>query len=254
MPRNGSGVYSLPNPPFVADSVIASATMNGQFADLVSDANGARPVTAGGTGSTNATAARTALGANTETQINAATDADFTDDDMLTARDGTSGGLLKRSWANVKALLKTVNDSLYATAAQGTLATNAMPKAGGIFTGAVSGPTPSVGDSTTKLATTAFVATAAIGIGQTWQDVKASRSANTSFQNTTGKPIMVSLSCFGTSVNYGFNVSSDNVTFIETASGSGATEIPFGAVVPPGHFYKLRTSGSATIDRWTELR
>ena len=38
-------------------------------------------------------------------QINVAPDQAFTDDDMLVARDGTTGGLIKRSWANLRAQL-----------------------------------------------------------------------------------------------------------------------------------------------------
>lgn len=35
--------------------------------------------------------------------------------------------------------------------------------------------------------------TASLGVGQTWQDVTASRAGATPYTNTTGKPIMVRL-------------------------------------------------------------
>lgn len=107
MPRNGSGVFSLPSGYLATATETATASQHNEpLEDLESDANAARPITAGGTGATSAAAALTNLGA--------------------------------------------------ATAAQGTKADNAMPKAGGTFTGpvkfletqetvvALSGATPAV--------------------------------------------------------------------------------------------------------------
>src|ERR1700722_1346528 len=44
MPRNGSGVYSLPNPPFVTGTVISSVAMNGDLSDIASALTGSLPV------------------------------------------------------------------------------------------------------------------------------------------------------------------------------------------------------------------
>jgi len=63
MPRNVSGVYSLPpNTPGVPGEVIESARYNAFLADLTADLNAARPIVAGGTGGTNAPDARENLG------------------------------------------------------------------------------------------------------------------------------------------------------------------------------------------------
>lgn len=56
MPRNGSGVYSLPTgtDDFVPNTTIESSKMDALTADLEADANAARPIVAGGTGAATA--------------------------------------------------------------------------------------------------------------------------------------------------------------------------------------------------------
>lgn len=62
MPRNGSGVYSKPpNTTAVPNSTIESSKYNSVIDDLVTDANAARPVVAGGTGASTVSGAQTAL-------------------------------------------------------------------------------------------------------------------------------------------------------------------------------------------------
>lgn len=43
MPRNGTGTYSLPQPPFVAGTVISSAAMNSDLSDIASALTGSLP-------------------------------------------------------------------------------------------------------------------------------------------------------------------------------------------------------------------
>lgn len=54
MPRNGSGVYSADWVNAAPNTTIESAKQNAMVADLVADANAARPITAGGTAGTTA--------------------------------------------------------------------------------------------------------------------------------------------------------------------------------------------------------
>lgn len=62
MPRNGSGVYSLPaGSVATTGATILASTHNNPIQDLATDANTARPVVAGGTGATTAKAAREGL-------------------------------------------------------------------------------------------------------------------------------------------------------------------------------------------------
>lgn len=63
MPRNGSGVYSLPaGTTATPNTTIESSKYNAFVADIAADQNAARPIVAGGTGATTAAGARTALG------------------------------------------------------------------------------------------------------------------------------------------------------------------------------------------------
>jgi hypothetical protein len=64
VPRNGANIYSAPAGTLATtQTVIESAKYNAFVNDLVTDANTARPVVAGGTGSSTASGARTNLGA-----------------------------------------------------------------------------------------------------------------------------------------------------------------------------------------------
>ncbi|MFP5511106.1 MAG: hypothetical protein ACLGIP_18455, partial [Alphaproteobacteria bacterium] len=93
--------------------------------------------------------------------------------------------------------------------------------------------------------------TAGLGIGQTWQDVTGSRVRGTSYQNTTGRPIMVCASVDGGTTNAYFEVSSDNSTWIEV--GRAATSVvSFNIIVPAGWYY--RAFGSDSLLNWAELR
>ena len=62
MPRSGGGIYSKGSPSVVSGTTIQSAAYNTTIDDLVTDANAARPISAGGTGAANAADARTNLG------------------------------------------------------------------------------------------------------------------------------------------------------------------------------------------------
>lgn len=62
MPRNGSGVYSLPpGSTFVPNTLAQSSVVNGINNDLATDLNTPRPIVAGGTGASNSSGAQAAL-------------------------------------------------------------------------------------------------------------------------------------------------------------------------------------------------
>ncbi len=97
----------------------------------------------------------------------------------------------------------------------------------------------------------------AFGIGQTWQDVTASRALGTTYTNTTGKPIFVVVSG---------NPSNLPETLILTIGGvvvwkqnidgeNYETNVVVSGIVPSFSPYSVTTDGNnTTISRWVELR
>ena len=110
------------------------------------------------------------------------------------------------------------------------------------------------GTDNTKLMTPLRVAEAiaveAIGVGQTWQNVSSSRTNGTSYQNTTGRPIMVSL---GNNHLSDTQVSSDNATWIQVGRDSTGQTYPNQFIVPDTWYYRVSVAGGTRF-WWAELR
>jgi len=130
------------------------------------------------------------------------------------------------------------------------LDTDNVVKLGGWSAGAVAYP----------VLTTNNVGTYTIGVGQTWQDVTASRAIGTTYTNSTGRPIMVSVSASG---NGGFIQAIligqiSGVTVISNGANSGtaggATYASFTLIVPSGSSYNATNGNGCTLQTWFELR
>ena len=89
-----------------------------------------------------------------------------------------------------------------------------------------------------------------LGIGQSWQNVTGSRVTNTSYQNTTGKPIFVTLRASSLAVSRFLQVSTDNATWIDAAANGNADQFQMSAVVPNNHYYRY----TGDFGYWAELR
>lgn len=94
-----------------------------------------------------------------------------------------------------------------------------------------------------------------IGVGQTWQTLTGSRVAGTTYTNTTGKPIQISVTFYSTTTaGYG-NITVGGVSFGTTAQAyTGSVLVGTAtAIVPPGATYSA-TATNSTISSWHELR
>ena len=98
---------------------------------------------------------------------------------------------------------------------------------------------------------------AAIGYGQTWQDLTGSRVAGTTYTNTTTKPIMVALG-----LQSSINANNALFTIGGVTVWQGRTNTPGGNyyagcsfIIPPGSTYELSyNAGGYSILSWAELR
>lgn len=99
----------------------------------------------------------------------------------------------------------------------------------------------------------AFTSMQSLGYGQTWQNVTGSRTTATTYYNTTGKPIIVTI----TAANYGFNCIVNGVTIqiVSGFGGAGGMNYSGDFVVQPGQSYSVtNNTGSPTYASWFELR
>jgi hypothetical protein len=88
-----------------------------------------------------------------------------------------------------------------------------------------------------------------IGNGRSWQDVFATRSVDTTYQNVTALPIMVAVT-LGQNTNSLLQVSNNGSTWITVGSGDGSARLNASVEVLPGQYYRVANS----VNKWTELR
>lgn len=93
----------------------------------------------------------------------------------------------------------------------------------------------------------ALTAMSSIGYGQTWQVVTGSRASGTTYYNTTGRPILLSINFNQTT---GGTLTVNGVT--ATSIAANAIIPTFTTVIPPSASYAF-TAGSG-ISSWSELR
>lgn len=197
---------------------------------LTTDVSGQLPLANGGTGANDAGSARIAL------------------DVPSTSGSGATG-----TWAiDISGTAATAtNATNYAgTINVSTQATGTLPIAHG-GTGQTS-------------AATAGAALGALGAGQSWASFIGSRAINTDYQNTTGRPICVSVAA--TTVSGGAN----NPTFwvSSTTPATGGTVVSYftngttntitatvgPVIVPDQAYYRVQAAAGTSLAYWAELR
>ena len=139
--------------------------------------------------------------------------------------------------------------------ANGTFTWNTAPS--GTAGNAVTFTTAMILDASSNLSVGGNITSNGIGmfgIGQTWQNVTASRAVGVTYTNTTGKPISVNIALISTSSSYAITCTIGGVAL----RGSGATVanniVFFSGVVPSGSTYSATTTATASVYSWQELR
>ena len=164
------------------------------------------------------------------------------------------------------------------------------PLASPTFTGVPLVPTASVNTNTTQAASTAFVlaqaasatplangtaavgtatkyaredhvhSSSGIGVGQSWTNVASSRALSTTYTNSTGKPIEVSVGGYSNGASGGYMSCTINgsiaVPFVSWYSAGGSYPFIGTIIVPAGATYSVAFStsaGSPTYNFWYEL-
>jgi len=126
----------------------------------------------------------------------------------------------------------------------------AVAKAGDTMTGQLKGITPVSPEDLTRKD---YVDSLGIGINQTWQDVTVSRSAGTTFTNTTGKPIFVSIyEVLGTASHTSYIIVDGIIVNVNSDGGANNKQSTQNAIVPNGSTYSW--TSNAVLDKWLELR
>lgn len=172
----------------------------------------------------------------------------------------TSGGILRGNGtsaitaASASDITTAIGSTAVTNATNATNSTNATNVvSGGTIASNVTATTQSNGDNSTKVATTAYVQNMSFGRGQTYQDVTSSRALSTTYTNSTGRPIWLSVS-FGNSANQVCKLYVDG-NLASYCEGDLYPRLTVTGVVPPGSTYYIsRTSGSGGITYWIELR
>ena len=97
-----------------------------------------------------------------------------------------------------------------------------------------------------------------LGVGQTWQNMTASRMSDVTYTNSSGKAIFISVTDTDTEGNIiGFTISVDGSIIAETYSDIGNVSTPYSnltAIIPNGSTYKVALHPYDNIHLWSELR
>lgn len=89
-----------------------------------------------------------------------------------------------------------------------------------------------------------------LGNGQAWQNVAGSRSVGTSYRNTTGRPIALSIR-FDVGSGKFLQVAPDGSGWISIGQSGDNEALHVFGIVPPMHYYRLIGGG---FGLWAELR
>lgn len=156
----------------------------------------------------------------------------------------------------------TTASTAYATSAQGTKADGATQKTDLASTSASKGASlVGVQDSDGNFTGTTVETVLSelygllLGVGQTWQDVSSSRAINTTYTNSTGKPIQANVSITAANAASAALQVYDGTNWLTAATSSGNIGRQSGSIIiPPNGQYRVSASGGGGFIAWLELR
>ena len=182
---------------------------------------------------------------------------------FVTAKVGTLGTMASQNATAVAITGGTITGITDLTVADGgtgasTLSANAVLLGNGTSALQTVAPSTSGNVLTSNGTTWTSAAATSIGVGQTWQSVTGSRALNTTYTNSTGRPIMVSMTVARTADFANATLSVGGVAACVAGAGSvqnGFTlHSNFSAIIPNSTTYVVTTSGSVSLTSWAELR
>ncbi|MGC4366497.1 hypothetical protein [Hydrogenophaga sp. R2] len=93
-----------------------------------------------------------------------------------------------------------------------------------------------------------------LGVNQSWQNLTGSRTAGTTYTNTTGRPIAVFAAGPTTTTSNALVLSVGGVTAASMGTAAAGSSLFVTGIVPPGATYSISVSGGVSINAWSELR
>lgn len=90
---------------------------------------------------------------------------------------------------------------------------------------------------------------AQLGVGQTWQNVSASRAASVTYTNTTGRPIQISVGLNGAGPG-SRTLTIGGIGFARTLPDAASSGVHFDLTIPTGATYSF----NGTFTYWFKLR
>ena len=91
-----------------------------------------------------------------------------------------------------------------------------------------------------------------IGVGQTWQNLTASRAVNTDYTNTTGRPIQLMVNCVIGATGTYFRLLINGTQYIDYTSGGAQWISTMSCIIPNGATYRVNSNSS--VAGWGEPR
>lgn len=171
-----------------------------------------------------------------------------TDKDVLVVHDGvTGGGFPNAARANTDGTISLIKKD-------GTVITT-IPTTG-LFNDTLTSTntnqalTAAQGKVLKDLADTKLTTTSAFGVGQPWTDLTGSRTLGTTYTNSTGKSIYVSVRV-GMTAGAGMTATVSGLQVCEGFAQNSATQAWAGFIVPNGSTYSVSAS---SLNTWSEMR